>query len=366
MFKNLPNWYVVTLTLLAVLLAVYFFANVIIYILVAVLLSFAGRPVMRFLNRRQIRGKHLPRSLSAVLTILVMVIISLGVLAVFVPLIAMQVRQVAETDMAAVALKLQPAITWVEQQLDWFGVMDFYGQSLSDYLQHRAQAILSFSFVSTFAGSVFGVLGSIGIGVASTFFILFFFLKDRDLFQRILMLLIDDAYEAKVMLTLEKVKNMLTRYILGILLQLACNFAFLAIVLGILGINNFLLIALLGAVLNIIPYVGPFLGAVVGLLIAVTGHLEMDFATELVPLILKVVLTFGFDQMLDNYILQPVIFSKSANAHPLEIFVVILAAGTIGGIGAMIFAIPVYTVARVIAKEFFSENKFINALTKDL
>lgn len=366
MFKNLPHWYVVTLTLLIIVLSVYFFANVISYILVAALLSFAGRPIMRLLDRQKIKGRGLPRAVSAIVTILVMVVTTLGVLAIFVPLIAIQVNQVAQTDMNEVLRKLEPSLLWLQQQLGYFGMADFNGQSLADYLLARAQSIISFNFVSTFVNNFIGILGGISIALASTFFILFFFLKDRELFQRIIILLVDDTYEDKVLATIEKVKDMLTRYVLGILLQFVCNFAFLAVALGVFGIHNFLLIALLGAVLNIIPYLGPWLGAVVGITIGVTGHLDMDFGTELFPIITKVILIFGIDQMLDNYILQPVIFSKSANAHPLEIFIVILAAGTIGGIVAMVVAIPVYTVLRVIAKEFFNDSKLIQALTKDL
>ncbi len=365
MFKNLPHWYVVTITIFIILLAAYFFANVITYLLVAGLLSFAGRPIMRFWKRSKIKGRSLPNAVCALLTIMAMLIFTLSILAVFVPLIGMQVRQVAQTDMKELAVKLQPSLMWVEVQLNQFGITDFEGQALSDYLLNKAQTVFNFTFVSSFINNIFSILGSIAIAVASVIFILFFFLKDRDLFQRILALLVDDEYEDKVLAAIDKTKDMLTRYVLGILLQLVCNFAVLAIVLGVMGINNFLLIALLGAVFNIIPYLGPLLGQIAGLLIAITGHLDMDFSTELVPTVLKVVLTFGITQMFDNYILQPYIFSKSANAHPLEIFVVILATGTIGGIGAMIIAIPAYTIFRVIAKEFFSDSKLISAITKD-
>lgn len=364
--NSLPRWYVISLTIAVIILAVYFFANIITYVLAAALLSFAGRPVMRFFESRKIKGKSLPSAVSAVFTILIMVVVTLSVMAIFVPLIAIQVNQVANTDMNEVATKLEPTLLWFQNQLEYFGVAHFEGQTITNYALNKLQNVLSFDFVSQFLNGIVGVIGSISIAMASTFFILFFFLKDRGLFQRIIFILVDDEYEKQVYAAIEKTKDMLTRYVLGILLQLVCNFAFLAIVLGLLGIHNFLLIALLGAVFNIIPYIGPFLGAAAGLFIAITAHLDMDFATELFPIVLKVMLTFGFDQMLDNYILQPVIFSKSANAHPLEIFIVILAAGTIGGIGAMIIAIPAYTVFRVIAKEFFSDSKLVKALTKDL
>ena len=70
--------------------------------------------------------------------------------------------------------------------------------------------------------------------------------------------------------------------------------------------------------------------------------------------------------MIDNFIIQPIIFSNSVKAHPLEIFIIILSAGTIWGITGMLVAIPFYTVIRVIAKEFLSEFKIVQFLTKDI
>ena len=71
-------------------------------------------------------------------------------------------------------------------------------------------------------------------------------------------------------------------------------------------------------------------------------------------------------QMLDNFLLQPIIFSNSVNAHPLEIFLVILIAGTVAGISGMIFAIPFYTFIRIIAKEFLSQFEIVKSLTKNI
>ena len=62
-------------------------------------------------------------------------------------------------------------------------------------------------------------------------------------------------------------------------------------------------------------------------------------------------------QVTDNVLLQPLIFSKSVKAHPLEIFVIIFAGAKIAGIPGMIFAIPVYTIFRVSILEFFNGYK---------
>ena len=72
---------------------------------------------------------------------------------------------------------------------------------------------------------------------------------------------------------------------------------------------------------------------------------------------------FAITQMVDNFLYQPIIYSKSIKSHPLEIFIVLIMAGHIGGIFGMLVAIPAYTVIRVIAIEFFSHVKSIKRLT---
>ena len=76
--------------------------------------------------------------------------------------------------------------------------------------------------------------------------------------------------------------------------------------------------------------------------------------------------TFLVVQLCDNIIFQPVIFSNSVLAHPLEIFLVISVAGTLAGIPGMILAIPLYTLIRVVAKEFLAGFKLVENLTTRL
>ena len=71
-------------------------------------------------------------------------------------------------------------------------------------------------------------------------------------------------------------------------------------------------------------------------------------------------------QMLDNFLLQPNIFSKSVKAHPLEIFIVVLMGAKIGGVAGMVLAIPAYTVLRVLLKVFFSEFEVVKRLTSSI
>ena len=74
------------------------------------------------------------------------------------------------------------------------------------------------------------------------------------------------------------------------------------------------------------------------------------------PKTLFVLVGFLIGQIIDNFFSQPFIFSNTVKSHPLEIFILILAAGTLTGPVGMIFAIPLYTSLKVIGQEFLPKN----------
>ena len=161
-------------------------------------------------------------------------------------------------------------------------------------------------------------------------------------------------------------KNLLSRYFIGIAIQISIIATIVSVGLTIVGIENAILIGLLAGVINIIPYLGPIIGGTIGVTIAVMSNLDLELQTQLLPLILKVFAVFATAQLTDNFVLQPLIFSKSVKAHPLEIFFVILIAGSLAGIVGMVLAVPTYTFLRIVGKEFFHGYKIVQGLTKDL
>ena len=94
-----------------------------------------------------------------------------------------------------------------------------------------------------------------------------------------------------------------------------------------------------------------------------TTHLQ---SPDLGSLMGQAALVFLAGQLVDNFFTQPVIFAGSVKAHPLEIFLLISIAGSLAGITGMMLAIPAYSVVRVLAKEFLSGFKVIQALTDEL
>jgi len=98
----------------------------------------------------------------------------------------------------------------------------------------------------------------------------------------------------------------------------------------------------------------------------ISSNLELDFYSMMLPKIVTAIIIFAVLQMIDNFILQPNIFSKSVKAHPLEIFLIVLIGAKIGGILGMVIAIPAYTVVRVLLKVFFSEFEVVKKMTASI
>jgi predicted PurR-regulated permease PerM len=213
---------------------------------------------------------------------------------------------------------------------------------------------------------VIGTISSFGVGLASVFFITFFFLKDKVHFIETLKKLIPDSHEEPIINSLDKINHLLSRYFIGLLLQLSIVFVLYLIVLSIFGISDAVIIAFLCAVLNIIPYIGPLIASILAAVLTMISHLGNDFQTDTLPTTIYILIGFWIVQLIDNNLSQPFIFSKSVSSHPLEIFLVILIAGFLSGILGMVIAVPLYTILKVIGKEFFPNNVVIQLLTKNI
>jgi predicted PurR-regulated permease PerM len=127
-----------------------------------------------------------------------------------------------------------------------------------------------------------------------------------------------------------------------------------------------LVMGLIIGILNVIPYAGPWIGLAIAITMGVASHINQDINTVVIPLVTYMIIVEAITHLIDNIVFQPVIFSNSVKAHPLEIFIVVLASGFAAGIPGMIFGIPAYTVLRVLAREFFYNFKAVQKITSGL
>jgi predicted PurR-regulated permease PerM len=343
----------------------YYFSDILTFILIAWVISMLGRPLLVWYKKHlKIGNLRLGDSAASLLTIVSFYLIMGGILYMFVPTIVSQARNLATVDYAALGERLRVPFANLDAQMHQIGLLHD-GESLASKLQEVLSVWFKPTLLGDFVGSFIGIAGNILVTFSSVTFILFFFLKENRLFLDILHAIVPTALEEKVVHAVQDSSEVLTRYFGGLLIQTLSFAAMVTILCWIFGIQNALLIGAFGGIFNIIPYVGPIMGMIFGAFITVSSHVDIEFAL-LLPMLLKVAAAFMITQAIDNSVLGPLIFSKSVQAHPLEIFIVTLASAKIGGVLGMVLGIPVYTVLRAIARIFFSEFKLVKRLTEHL
>ena len=356
----------IAISLILIGTLIYFFSNIVAYVLIAWVLSMVGRPLMRFFRSRLRIGRfRAGPTISAILTILLYFVIFTFLLSLFVPLVVEQGRNLAEVDYNSIAAALEEPLDQLNELANSIGLVE-ENVSTGEQLQTTLKGWFEPAKIGEFFGSLLGVAGNFIFTLFSVVFITFFFLKEQGLFAKFVVALVPDEYEQNVRNSIEEVSRLLTRYFGGILIQMTIITIFVSVFLGLLGVKNALLIGFFAALINVIPYLGPIIGAIFGIFITISSNLDLDFYTQMLPLIAKVVLVFATMQMMDNFLLQPFIFSNSVLAHPLEIFIVILMGAQISGIVGMVLAIPAYTVLRVIGRTFLSQFSIIKKLTEGI
>ena len=331
------------------------------YVLISLVLALIGRPIMQLLKKPSFKDKKLPNSLRATITLLMLFIFFAGVFSLFIPLVMEEARIISSINFEHVIEGLQEPINDCQNWLHNNHLMNSENK-----LEDELFSIFSFTQVGTLFNSIFGILGNSLIAFFSILFITFFFLKEKYLVNSVITAFTPEDKQENINNILKNTKELLSRYFIGVIVQIAAITLIVSTGLSFLGVQHAILIGFLAGVINVIPYIGPIIGGIICILIGISTNLHLDFYTEILPLSGKIFLVFAAMQLIDNFVFQPLIFSNSVKAHPLEIFLVVLSAGTIWGITGMILAIPFYTLFRVAAKEFLSEFKVIEQLTKNL
>lgn len=359
--------YIIKIGGLAIIAALcWFLRDILIYIVVAFVVSLIGQPIKRLLKKITIGGKSAPDALLTLLTLAIIFSALLLVVKQIIPITAGIVRDASLMNASGAISQrtiLEKVNEWIISIFPWVGA-DF---DATEMLMDKLSSVFSMSSIGGILGSFASVLVNLFIGAFATLFISFFFIKDETLFRRIVRALVPDAIEERVDKTIHDIERLLSRYFVGIIIEvfgvMLLDFLGLWLIVRI-GINSAIGIAFIAGILNVIPYVGPFIGEVLGVVLCVILKYGAGVGLN-VPIWAFAIIVFAVmlaTQMVDSMIYQPVIYSTSIKAHPLEIFIVLLFAGGIGGALGLLVAIPSYTVVRVVASRFFSEFKPVKRL----
>jgi predicted PurR-regulated permease PerM len=361
--KVRDQYIAIAISLLIIIGLFYYFTSIVTYVLIAWVLSMVGQPLMRFFQRRLKIGRFRAGSTTAaILTLIVYFLVAIVLVGLFVPLILEQARNLSTVNYTQIASTLEVPLNQLNSWLTEIGLVEA-GHSITEQITASLQEWLQPSKISNFFRSFIGAAGNVLFTMVSVVFITFFFLKEQGLFVNFLVAVAPPGYDQSVRNAIESISRLLTRYFGGVLLEITLITIFVSVCLALLGVKNALLIGFFAGLINVIPYLGPILGAGFGIMVTISANVGMAFYPDLFTLLVQVAIVFAVMQMLDNLIFQPIIFSNSVLAHPLEIFIVVLMGAQVGGIMGMVLAIPGYTVFRVIGREFLSEFKIIQKLT---
>lgn len=338
------------------LLFIYEIQSVIVYVVIAMVVSLVGRPITNFLKDKL----KFNESLAAVFTLCMLLLFFAGIFSLFAPIVVDQSHQISKINFDEVIHNINRLNVELSQFLGIDQVTIMQSFRNSEFIRN-----FDLSIIPLFLNGLISNLSSMLIGLFSVLFISFFFLKDSKLLLNSFILLSKRGDEIKFRHVFHKTKQMLSRYFIGLFLQLLIIFVLYSIILLSFQIPNGMAIALFCALLNVVPYIGPLVGGVVMLVLVVSGYITADFEAVILPKLIYVFIGYCIVQLIDNFINQPLIFGNSVKSHPLEIFLIIIIAGLLFGIMGMVVAVPVYTALKVIAQEFLSEYKIVQKLTEN-
>lgn len=324
--------------------------SVVVYAFIALYISVLGRPLFKILQFKTVLGKYLGKTGNAAITLLTIGAILSAVVTWFFPLIIKEFSFLSTIEYDRLIASLETE--W--NQLD--AVLSSFGIDSQAELEQVNRSLQEFASVDAISNALSGLIGSMGnviISVFSIAFISFFLIREQELAHRFIDYITPKKHHTKIDTIVPGIKRVVTRYSFGILIQITLIFLLLSLGMGLIGIKGAVVLALTAAVFNLVPYVGPLIGASLGILLGMgqlytAGLTDPATTVDLLQSLYLLIGLFAAVQLLDNVVFQPLIFSNSVGAHPLEIFLVISIAGTLLGVAGMIFAVPAYSILRIV------------------
>lgn len=359
------RWAVGLIITAVVIAAVWYFRQVVVYILVSAVLAIMGRPLVNALTSIRCGRFAVPRWLASLVALMVIWGLLVALVWLVVPLLLGKVYELSQLDLHAVLTDVEGPLMHVQEFLSNILAIPEGQFSLSDVLVTTLRDALNYNTINTAFSSILELCMSAVVVFFSVSFITFFFMKEEQLFNTMVISVFPERYSENVARALNKVATLLSRYFTGLLIESIILLCVISLVLILFGMNvsTAIFIGAIMGILNVIPYAGPAIGGCVAMFIAIVSPISGVSIGHTVAIVVGTLMVV---KAIDDFVIQPVLYSSRVKAHPLEVFIVILMAGYAWGIVGMFVAIPSYTVLRVFAKEFFSEWSLVRKLTEQV
>lgn len=359
------RWYIIIPVVLIAGFLAWYFSNILIYILISTVLSLIGRPLVRLLDKIRFGKFKFPHTLSAAITLIVLFGVIVGIVAIVLPLLVKQASALSNINTESLLESYRAQLVPIQHFLTKYNLISA-DKDLESVINEKVMSLIGKTNIPDILNNAISLTGNLFMAIFSIAFITFFFLKQEKMLLSGIMLITPIHYQTEVKHVYIKTIRLLSRYFTGLLLDLTIVITLITLGMWIFGFKNALTIGLFAGLMNVIPYVGPIIGAGIALVLGLTGNADPNVSQDMMPMIFEILGVLLVVNSLDAFFMQPFIYSNRVKSHPLEIFLVILISGSAAGILGMILAIPTYTVIRIIAKEFLSESRFVRKITEKI
>ncbi len=360
MNNNSKSIIAIFIGLAIIIFLVWFFSDIVIYIFIAFVLSLLGSPIVKLLTKIRFGKWQFPRSLAAGIVLCIIIAVVSLLFYLLIPALVNEVKFLTTLDLSSVGESIQDWLNQFDKPLRKYGILG-RRQHVTDLMNEEFTSFVRKIGMSNIVTGTASLLKTLFVATFSILFMTFFSLKDHNIFFKMIRSWLPNNVQDNFDNILEATGSQVSAYFRGVLTEMFIVGFLEFLICGILGVPNALLIGFIGGLLNIIPYVGTLIAVTVSILVGITSLLPLSPDMSIIwATVIKVAAAFFVAKMVDDFILQPFIYGKQTHSHPLEIFIVILMAGYIGGVFAMIFAVPAYTLLRIVVNEFFG-SKFASA-----
>jgi len=345
----------------ALLFAILFFLfrSVLVYVAISAVCAIIGSPLVKLFQKIKYKKFQIGKGLASFLTLLSFyTVVTIAVLTVL-PFISKEAHYFSNINPNELLARTQGPIDKIEGVIFDYTHKHF---SIEEYSREKIISVVNFASFSHWINGITSLTGNFLMYFFALSFITFFFLKDGKMFFDKAKTIIPSRYRQEIPGILPQIKTKLTRYFIGICIEVLAVFLCLSMGLYFVDVKYFIIIAIVAAIFNVVPYIGPMIGIVFGLTIVSFTYCSgtADCIHTLFPLLGKAFLVFIAVQLLDNILFQPYIYGKSVNAHPLEIFLIVMVFGNLWGVIGLIVAIPSWSVVKIVLNEIRKNSKFLN------
>ncbi|MDL2296996.1 AI-2E family transporter [Bacteroidales bacterium OttesenSCG-928-B11] len=351
---------------IAFFLFAYFFPSMVLYLFLAFILALMGKPIADIIYKVRIKKWRIPYGLCSFIAILLFLVLLTVMGMLFAPMLLQEFTNLENINYDTLATYLTHALDQLQTFLHDNNIMS-HEDTIVGIVTAEIKTLINIELFSTLVGGVVNATGNFIMALFTIFFVAFFLIKDNISFDKLVGVFVSDEYCERMTVISDKVNNLLSRYCLGSVIRIVIMIILLYVGLLLFGVKNALFLAFLGGVLNIIPYLGPIIGLLLSFLFGFIDCISMEYYAMIWPVFLKISIVYVIANVIDNVVLQPVIFSQSVKIHPIEVFVITILGGDIAGISGMILAIPVYTIIRIILIEIYNyvNKNMILTVTND-